>query len=219
MVVHHRDGDKANNNLSNLEIMSRKDHRKLHGKELWESKKKAMKEGHQKKYAETDEREKQRRRMKILWAEGKLGPRKKACSIEGCQSLADARGLCGVHYQRFRRAGTLVQRTATQNNHRILSIIRRKVDELVYDLTVPGLENFALASGVFVHNSKDCADAVCGVVYGLHMRTELWVQHGIMPHQIPQSLSDMMEKDKNRKAALKQGKESEAVWGLIGTDG
>lgn len=34
----------------------------------------------------------------------------------------------------------------------------------VYDLTVPVYENFALACGVFVHNSKDTADALCGAV-------------------------------------------------------
>lgn len=35
----------------------------------------------------------------------------------------------------------------------------------VYDITVPGTKNFMLDSGAFVHNSKDCADAVAGVVY------------------------------------------------------
>lgn len=34
----------------------------------------------------------------------------------------------------------------------------------VYDITVPIYENFALSSNTFVHNSKDCADAVCRVV-------------------------------------------------------
>jgi hypothetical protein len=37
----------------------------------------------------------------------------------------------------------------------------------VYDLSVDGWSNFALACGVFVHNSKDVSDAVCGMVWGI----------------------------------------------------
>ena len=34
----------------------------------------------------------------------------------------------------------------------------------VYDITVDETSNFALTNGIFVHNSKDLADAVCGSV-------------------------------------------------------
>lgn len=71
----------------------------------------------------------------------------------------------------------LPHRFSTQRNHRVLSVVRVPGSELVYDLTVPKLKNFALASGVFVHNSKDCSDAFAAVVYGLTMRRELWVKH------------------------------------------
>ena len=37
----------------------------------------------------------------------------------------------------------------------------------VYDLEVDEWDNFALAAGVFVHNSKDLADAVCAVAWHL----------------------------------------------------
>lgn len=37
--------------------------------------------------------------------------------------------------------------------------------EDVYDITVEDNHNFALDSGVFVHNSKDSADALCGAVF------------------------------------------------------
>jgi len=33
-VVHHRDGDKLNNNPNNLQVMSRRDHNRLHFKEM-----------------------------------------------------------------------------------------------------------------------------------------------------------------------------------------
>ena len=35
----------------------------------------------------------------------------------------------------------------------------------VYDLTIENNHNFALDSGVFVHNSKDSADALCGSIW------------------------------------------------------
>lgn len=38
------------------------------------------------------------------------------------------------------------------------------------------------------HGSKDCADAMAGVLHGLTMRTEIWLQHGIPPGMIPPHL-------------------------------
>lgn len=50
-------------------------------------------------------------------------------------------------------------------NHKIIGI--QPLDDVadVYDIEVQDNHNFALASGVFVHNSKDQADAVCGSLY------------------------------------------------------
>ena len=52
---------------------------------------------------------------------------------------------------------------------RVRSVTRITLDEAVpvYDLTVPGTENFALAAGPFVHNSKDCSDALAGALWTL----------------------------------------------------
>ena len=38
------------------------------------------------------------------------------------------------------------------------------------------------------HGSKDCADAVAGVVYGLTMRRDIWLRHRIPLAEVPQSL-------------------------------
>jgi intein/homing endonuclease len=43
-------------------------------------------------------------------------------------------------------------------NHQVVKIVRTNRVEPVYDLTVPRTHNFALASGVFVHNSKGMVD-------------------------------------------------------------
>jgi len=55
------------------------------------------------------------------------------------------------------------------SNHRVRAVIPVILDEpvLVYDLEVETHHNFALTCGVVVHNSKDVADAVAGVVSSL----------------------------------------------------
>ena len=45
----------------------------------------------------------------------------------------------------------------------MLQFISKKAD--VYDIEVEDNHNFALNAGIFVHNSKDKSDAVCGAVY------------------------------------------------------
>ena len=44
----------------------------------------------------------------------------------------------------------------------------------VYDLSVPGTENFLLDAGVFVHNSKDLSDAVTGAYTNMLERKSTW---------------------------------------------
>jgi len=55
------------------------------------------------------------------------------------------------------------------DNHKVRYVIPVELGKSVpvYDLEVDHWDNFALSSGVFVHNSKDISDAVAGVVYGL----------------------------------------------------
>lgn len=56
-------------------------------------------------------------------------------------------------------------RTRTWKNHKVVSVDFIFDKEDVYDITVEDTHNFALDSGVFVHNSKDSADALCGSVW------------------------------------------------------
>lgn len=58
----------------------------------------------------------------------------------------------------------------TQYNHKVVSVKLVKLDIPipVHDITVPEFHNFALDSGVIVHNSKDSSDAVCRVAYKLY---------------------------------------------------
>lgn len=68
----------------------------------------------------------------------------------------------------------------------------------VYDISVPELQNFKLASGIFVHNSKDVADALAGVVYGLTMRREIWGIHGVSPVNLPDTMKKAMDKSQEK---------------------
>jgi hypothetical protein len=50
--------------------------------------------------------------------------------------------------------------------------------------------------------SKDCADAVAGVVFGLTNRREMWVRHGVPMRNIFQKIADKLEeKDKKSERA------------------
>ena len=44
----------------------------------------------------------------------------------------------------------------------------------VYDIEVPGNDNFKLHEACYVHNSKDVADAVCGAYTTLIQRRSSW---------------------------------------------
>ena len=45
----------------------------------------------------------------------------------------------------------------------------------VYDFSVPGTENFCLANGCVVHNSKDLLDSMVGATYSMIKNPSLWV--------------------------------------------
>ena len=55
----------------------------------------------------------------------------------------------------------------------------------VFDLEVDEYHNFALNAGVIVHNSKDCADALAGVVYTLSKKSSYRasIEVGISEHE------------------------------------
>ena len=52
--------------------------------------------------------------------------------------------------------------------------------------------------------SKDCSDAVAGVVFGLTNRREIWVRHGVPMRDIFQKIADKVE-EKDRKSERARG--------------
>lgn len=75
--------------------------------------------------------------------------------------------------------------------------VKRSIAVPVYDLSVLDTENFCLGNGCVVHNSKDRSDSATGVIYGLTMRREIWVKHGIPLVHIPDSLRNKSNTSKN----------------------
>jgi len=59
-----------------------------------------------------------------------------------------------------------------------ISYIFSKKSIPVYDITVPRYSNFALDSGIFVHNSKDLADAVVRVIWCVYLDSIRDAVHG-----------------------------------------
>jgi hypothetical protein len=103
-----------------------------------------------------------------------------AKKLEG-KSLSEILNLVNTPKKRFllRMLRPLnMEYIAGRNNHKVTKIeyIKKTVD--VYDITVPHYNNFALDSGIFVHNSKDCADAVCRVCYMVYLDSIRDTVHG-----------------------------------------
>ena len=49
--------------------------------------------------------------------------------------------------------------------------------------------------------SKDCSDAMAGVVCGLSRQREIWVRHNISLHRMPASLSGDKEREAKKDEA------------------
>lgn len=81
--------------------------------------------------------------------------------------------------------------------HRVRGITHTVYEEprAIYDLEVPEYHNFALTAGVFVHNSKDLADAMTGAVYNAISRTPRDINPEIEVH----SWSSMGEEESAKK--------------------
>ncbi len=63
-------------------------------------------------------------------------------------------------------------RTVPHKNHKVVSVRVLDTTEDVFDLEIEGTHNFALDAGIFVHNSKDSADAVCGATWFAQQNAE-----------------------------------------------
>lgn len=142
-ILHHRDERKRNNCPSNLVLRDRGRHACFHTTKRHQTDPdwvKKLRCGHE-KYRKAGGNEKSRQNMLRLIRDGVIDPRQSA----RCQK---------------------------QRNHKILALRRISLEKpvAVWDLSVVETPVFGLSNGIFVHNSKDCSDAMAGCIYILQHR-------------------------------------------------
>jgi hypothetical protein len=195
-IVHHKNGIKTDNRPWNLEIIKRSKHSRKHTVKRHKEDRqyRASLSNGLKMFNESERgRRLHSEHMKSIHAQKtkedwKLSQRKnpwfrhdvtedKLRSVAGQPNAnAAARALgCGrnVVMRVLKDLGAKswldFQDNYAGENHKVRYVIPVLLKDAVpvYDLEVDEYSNFALSSGVFVHNSKDTADAVCGAVYAL----------------------------------------------------
>ena len=90
---------------------------------------------------------------------------------------------CTPNHRIMMRDGTYKEAQYLQPNDSVMPLYRKNVIKIssvtfipekedVYDLTVEHNHNFALSAGIFVHNSKDAIDAVCGALFNASQNSD-----------------------------------------------
>ena len=79
-------------------------------------------------------------------------------------------------------------------NHKIVNIEYVHQPCAVYDLEIEDNHNFALSAGVFVHNSKDAADSLCGCCW------TLTTEHVISKPEPKSAISAMVAVNQSRNS-------------------
>ena len=173
-VVHHKNEVKTDNRPENLEILAQVDHVTHHADALWAGKEQKMREGYA-AWAQDDARKAE------VYASRSCSRARTDVSIDaildairdGARNRAEAARILECDWtvvqSRLKAEGvTFPGLVATiDNNHKVRAVVPVVLNEPVpvYDLEVDEFHNFALSGGVFVHNSKDEADAFsCSIV-------------------------------------------------------
>jgi ribonucleoside-triphosphate reductase len=152
-VVHHKDGNKLNNLPENLELFTSVEHRAYEFR-------KTMKRDKWKKsnYNVLLKRNKSKKMRKIASknAINNLNVYMKTDIGRALNSFGHAKNIsvCKEEYLDFVRKNKYISVIEYNNtyNHKIKKITKLTTKEDVYDITVEEHHNFALESGVFVHN-------------------------------------------------------------------
>ncbi len=163
-IVHHVNEVRHDNSPGNLEYKTREQHAADHARSRHQTDQAyvyRLREGHR-LYRLNGGNQKSRENILKLYAEGTLKRGRGKCSVDGCADMSSVKGKCGKHYQLDRRKAL---RARGSLNHSILSVTPTNQEEAVWDITVDSSHNFALASGVFVHNSKDTLDSAAGAYF------------------------------------------------------
>ena len=159
MTSHHRDHDRLNNDPSNLEVLSWNEHLAHHATEEgeWGERRRS---GLQKYWADPANRAKQADVMRRTHAEGKMKPGTWSEERRAAQSA--------------RMRGVQSDAVKAGRNHKVVSVRPAGIED-VYDLSVEEYHNFAVESGVFVHNCNEEENPF----YGVSMFESAWYHYEV----------------------------------------
>lgn len=162
--AHHQNENKRDNRPENIEILPRRRHRGLHAAARWADpqKREQMRSAQARTRSTPEGREQQRQNALAAW---RISPRQRqrrlARTRRALQAPAVRQRLSEANVRawqdplvRARRIASIIrakQRTAVAN-HKVASVRPAGV-RAVYDLQVEQHHNFALAAGVFTHNT------------------------------------------------------------------
>ena len=104
-------------------------------------------------------------------------------------------------------------------NHKVVSIEFIDKCEDVYDIEVADNHNFALAAGIFVHNSKDVCDAVCGSIFNASKHAEQFAyEYGESAEQLLQINENNSFSDDIKQLTLNMEEELKMINGRLKPD-
>jgi intein/homing endonuclease len=109
--------------------------------------------------------ENQSKKMKEWWASRKLPIETRVCAAPGCDITFE----CEINSKRKYCCSGHSGKGRKKRNHKVISVkyYDKRID--VYDLSIEKYHNFALTSGVFVHNTGKTRAAIWGMMYVMHM--------------------------------------------------
>ncbi len=156
-IRHHKDHNKLNNDPSNLDVILRSEHNAHHNRsEFWtDERRESVGTAISKSNTERTGLDARRRRLDVtiedLRAYAHLSRREVTLQTGWSQDIIYAR----LRENGFRGWAEFRKMHIAANNHKVVKVVRMGDVEDVYDLSIETHQNFALESGVFVHNSTD----------------------------------------------------------------
>lgn len=124
----------------------------------------------------------ERQKMSVAQREyAKLHPYTKERLAKMSESSSNSRWYNNGVVEKFIKIGDTIPSGFVKGriNHKVVSIKELSYTADVYDIEVEDNHNFALSAGVFVHNSKDSSDAICGAMWNASQHAdEFAIEYG-----------------------------------------
>jgi len=151
-VVHHLNGNKTDNRPENLEIMLDSDHRRMEFNKTFE--REEYKDVKKQNAINLNKSEEQRKKSSYRAKKRNISDKQRAFNSYGHIGIEIRNKINKDDYINFVEANGYIscKYFLNKHNHKIVSVKILEYREDVYDITVDKYHNFALDSGVFVHN-------------------------------------------------------------------